>query len=152
MERLIVILICSLFIGFNASSEMLLSKAVIHHTAGYDNSVEEIRKMHVENNGWKDIGYHFVIRKDGTIEEGRSLLMKGAHSPSTKWDKRNRNNWIGIALTGFDEFTDEQYKALAELFIKLDLNYLERHHQDCPGKGFDYNKVMVEVSKLKAKE
>ncbi|MBP9550733.1 MAG: hypothetical protein KBE34_02250, partial [Veillonella sp.] len=30
-------------------------------------------------NGWAGIGYHFVIRKDGTIERGRPLSVVGAH-------------------------------------------------------------------------
>lgn len=31
-------------------------------------------------NGWAGIGYHFVIRKDGTIERGRPLSVVGAHA------------------------------------------------------------------------
>ena len=33
----------------------------------------EIRRWHVEERKWKDIGYHAVIRRDGTVEPGRDL-------------------------------------------------------------------------------
>ena len=34
--------------------------------------VEDIRKWH-KDKGWKDVGYHAVIRTDGTVEYGRPL-------------------------------------------------------------------------------
>ena len=42
---------------------------VLHHTGGadIDASAEEIDQWH-KNDGWVGIGYHYVIRKDGTIE------------------------------------------------------------------------------------
>ena len=45
---------------------------VIHHVGNTnrDVSAAEIDRWH-KNNGWAGIGYHFVIRKDGTIERGR---------------------------------------------------------------------------------
>ena len=144
MKTLFITLICSLCFTRYVNGEMLLNKAVVHHTATSDVSVEVIRKNHIEVNEWRDIGYHFLIRKDGTIEKGRDLNMKGAHA-------KGRNNWIGIALTGYDEFTDEQYEALAKLSIELKLNYLEPHHEECPGKGFSWVRLMEEQSKLNVK-
>ena len=41
--------------------------------ATMDIGVEEIRRWHVEERGWDDIGYANVIRRDGTIELGRDL-------------------------------------------------------------------------------
>ncbi len=46
-------------------------------------TASEIRSMHVRpksqgGNGWSDVGYHFIIRTDGTIEEGRPLTRMGA--------------------------------------------------------------------------
>ena len=32
--------------------------------------IEVIRDWHVNGNGWSDVGYHFFIRKDGTVEDG----------------------------------------------------------------------------------
>jgi N-acetyl-anhydromuramyl-L-alanine amidase AmpD len=43
-----------------------------------DIGVDQIRKWHTEDNGWLDTGYHFVIRRDGTIERGRPHWAIGA--------------------------------------------------------------------------
>jgi len=137
---IILSIITTIISGTTINAEMLKNKAVLHHTVSPDWSVERIRKIHMEENGWKDVGYHYIIRADGTIEEGRDINTIGAHA-------KGRNNWIGIALTGYDEFTDAQYKSLAKLFNELDLQYLEPHHEDCPGSNFDYNKLMEEIIK-----
>jgi len=121
------------------NATMLQNKAVLHHTASHDVSAKIINEWHNER-GFDGIGYHYIIRADGTIEKGRDINTTGAHA-------KGRNNWIGIALTGYDDFTDAQYKALAKLFNKLDLQYLEPHHEDCPGNSFDYNKLMEEIIK-----
>ena len=38
----------------------------------HDN-ISTMRKWHLEDRGWSDVGYHFLIRKNGTLEEGRPL-------------------------------------------------------------------------------
>jgi N-acetylmuramoyl-L-alanine amidase len=57
-------------------------------------TVKEIRKWHVKGNGWDDIGYHFVIHQDGTIERGRHIGKVGAHT----WG--NNHGSIGVAYCG----------------------------------------------------
>ena len=59
---------------------------VIHHVGGTkrDVSAEVIDGWH-KNNGWAGIGYHFVIRKDGTIERGRPMDILGAHCYDHNW-------------------------------------------------------------------
>jgi N-acetylmuramoyl-L-alanine amidase len=55
---------------------------ILHYTAtppGMDIGVNEVRQWHVEERGWSDIGYHYLIRIDGTIEVGRPLEDIGAH-------------------------------------------------------------------------
>ena len=47
--------------------------------AEMDIGAAEIRKWHTEDNGWDDIGYHYVIRRDGILENGRDTKMQGAH-------------------------------------------------------------------------
>lgn len=54
---------------------------VVHCSAtpeGRDVAAATIRTWHLAK-GWADIGYHFVIRLDGTIEAGRPLAKAGAH-------------------------------------------------------------------------
>lgn len=109
-------------------------KAVIHHTATEDFGIDTFRKHHIENNGWLDIGYHFLIRADGSVEEGRPMTKPGAHA-------KGRNNWVGIALTGRDTFTEEQELALIQLLLDLETTYIERHHEYCPGPGLDVQAI-----------
>jgi len=117
---------------------MELTRAVIHHTAGSnetdrDLTVEEIDRYHKEK-GWDGIGYHLLIRKDGEICKGRDINTKGAHAVG-------RNDYIGIALTGYDTFTKEQIASLKELIVKLGIKHIERHHELCPGAGFDIEEI-----------
>lgn len=89
---------------------MRLLKQIIVHCAdtpsSMDIGVEEIRKWHTEERGWSDIGYHYVIRRDGKLEEGRPLDRYGAHCSG-----QNRDS-IGICLVGRDAFNTEQYESL----------------------------------------
>ena len=55
--------------------------------------VKEIRSWH-KAKGWSDIGYHFVVRRDGRVEKGRPITQTGAHVQG--W---NTNN-VGICLEG----------------------------------------------------
>jgi N-acetylmuramoyl-L-alanine amidase len=82
---------------------------------------KDIRAWH-KAKGWADIGYHFVIKRDGTVEKGRPLTQTGAHVAG--W---NQNN-IGICLVGGigaeswapeNNFTREQWRALKPLVAQL---------------------------------
>lgn len=74
-------------------------KGIVLHTVGVrgDTTAAAIRRYHMapppNGNGWADIGYHRVIRKDGTIEPGRALWMTGAHT-------QGANDTLGICVTG----------------------------------------------------
>lgn len=75
-----------------------------------DVSAATIRKWHTEDRGWRDIGYHFVIRKSGNIELGRPLEDSGAHVAG-----RNKTS-IGICLAGgyggICDYTPAQWRSL----------------------------------------
>ena len=77
-----------------------IKKIILHCTAtreGKDYSAETIREWHMsEPRMWSDIGYHFVIRNDenGTIERGRPVEKKGAHTLGENSDS------IGIVYVG----------------------------------------------------
>ena len=51
-------------------------------------------------NGWSDIGYHYIITKDGAVHSCRPEAKKGAHCP--KMNSRS----IGICFTGDKKFTE----------------------------------------------
>ena len=85
--------------GFNFITKIImreLKEIILHCTAtkeGQDYSVEQVRKWHLDR-GFNDIGYHFLIRLDGTVEAGRPLETVGAHC------KGHNANSIGIAYVG----------------------------------------------------
>lgn len=58
-----------------------IDEIIIHCTAtpeGRDVSVDTIRGWHI-GQGWKDIGYHWVVRLDGTVKPGRPEAQVGSH-------------------------------------------------------------------------
>jgi len=74
-----------------------INKIIVHCTAtpeGRDVSVDEIRRWHVEDRNWSDIGYHWVITLNGTLEEGRPEYRNGAHA------KGFNKNSIGVCYVG----------------------------------------------------
>jgi len=77
-------------------------------------SVDDIRKWHVEENGWSDIGYHYVIYRNGDVKQGRSVSIIGAHCRGQNKDS------IGVCLIGRDDFTPYQKQALNNLYTTLD--------------------------------
>jgi len=144
MNKLIAVLfiLCVVAVVYTCvecrAEEMDLTKAVIHHTASGDVSANEIDYWHRER-GWKMIGYHYVIRYDGTIEAGRPITMQGAHT-------KGRNHYIGIVLTGYDEFTVQQLFALKNLLKRLEITHIERHHNLCPSDGLNVEEIQEELN------
>lgn len=115
-----------------------ITDLIIHCAAtppDMDIGAEEIDQWHRER-GWSGIGYHFVIRRSGLVEEGRDIETIGAHV------RGHNDNSIGICLVGgkdqFD-FTMAQMKSLDTLVHSLLRDYPDaavRGHQE-----FDENKA-----------
>lgn len=62
-------------------SKRRIDYIAIHCTAtpeGQNLTVEQIRKQH-KKQGWSDIGYHYVVYRDGTVNVGRDVNIAGAH-------------------------------------------------------------------------
>lgn len=106
--------------------------------------VKEIRMWHKQQ-GWLDVGYHYIVRRDGTIEEGRPFDVIGSHV--AKYNSIS----IGVCLiggvpednvNGFEaNFTDNQMEALGVIVGELRTQYpkakvVGHHHLDskkaCP--------------------
>lgn len=124
-----------------------------------DASVESIRLYHQEHNGWKDIGYHFVVRRDGRVEQGRELAQVGAHVV------RFNDESVGICVSGhgdLEDFTPQQHHALsalcAQLCVSLGLppdsvighHEADEHgappvHKTCPGAKVSMARVRANV-------
>lgn len=62
--------------------------------ASSDARVEAIRQMHIKERGWRDIGYHWLIDRDGTVLPGRKETEIGAHVAG------HNSGTIGISLFG----------------------------------------------------
>jgi len=74
-----------------------INKIIIHATAsreGQEQTVEQIREIHIKERHFKDIGYHYVIYLDGSIHEGRPIEKIGAHCKGHNVDS------IGISYVG----------------------------------------------------
>lgn len=95
--------------------------------ADMDIGAAEIREWHL-NNGWIDIGYHYVIRRDGTLEPGREIFEPGAHV------RGHNQESIGICLVGGavrrggklepqDNFTRQQRDKVFDVVEALSVLY-----------------------------
>lgn len=100
-----------------------ITHLVVHCSATRANSdigAREITLMH-KKRGFRTIGYHYVIRRDGTVETGRKLEEAGAHV-----EGHNRNA-VGICLVGGLDaanrpqfnYTEAQLVSLRNLLTKL---------------------------------
>lgn len=95
--------------------------------------------MHLQR-GFIDVGYHFVIKRDGTIQEGRSLDRQGAHVSGYN------HLSVGVCLIGGvteddvnvaeNNFTEAQFASLRGLLTKLKANHFPPAeilgHRDLP--------------------
>lgn len=100
---------------------------IIHCSAtpeGRDVSTETIKQWHL-NRGWSDIGYHFIIELNGTVNIGRPIERSGAHA------RGYNSTSIGICYVGGcdkdmkpkDTMTEEQFNACMALIIDLQSSY-----------------------------
>lgn len=120
-----------------------INEIIVHCTGTRPDSsttVEVVRKYHIQHNGWRDIGYHFLIYTDGTVHKGRPISQVGAHCSG------HNTNTIGICYVGgksvlnaaVDTRTPAQKQALRNLIATLkavypSINKVSSHH--------DYNKA-----------
>lgn len=103
-------------------------KKIIVHCAdtpeGRDDRAADIRRWH-KAQGWNDIGYHYVVDLDGTIEPGRPIEKAGAHCTGHNADS------IGVCYIGGcdkkmqpkDTRTDAQKASLLLLLKYLVAKY-----------------------------
>ncbi|WP_169712676.1 peptidoglycan recognition protein family protein [Epilithonimonas caeni] len=100
---------------------------VLHNSGnGMEPTIQKLYNKHVVENGWEDIGYHYLIgrksKSESNIYEGRPLVFKGSHG--SKYNSKK----IGILIEGDfeyqwwdkdDDLENEQIKLLAKLIYKL---------------------------------
>lgn len=144
---------------------MKIDTIVLHYSATYADqnlTVKDIDKMH-RARGWQGVGYHYVIRRDGVVEQGRPENVVGAHVGGQNTGK------LGICcIGGLDRATgpnkgiDNRTPAQIESQIRLIRSLLKKYpgarvvgHRDlaptqCP--GFDVRSWWAKVQKKTASE
>ena len=133
---------------------------VVHCAAtqpSQDNGAYDIDRWH-RAQGWAEIGYHKVIRRDGTIEPGRVEHAAGAHVQGYN------SNSVAVCLAGGvaedgvtpeDNFTKEQALSLVVVLKEWQAKYPKaviQGHRDFPGvkkacPSFDVKKWWAAVNK-----
>ena len=124
-------------------SSRQIKEIIVHCTAtraGGDCTVEDIRRWHRQQ-GWSDIGYHYVVYRDGSVHEGRNVNIAGAHC-------LGHNTYsIGVAYVGgvardgktpADTRTVAQAEGLERLMVELRRMYPQAHifgHRDFARKA-----------------
>lgn len=117
---------------------------VIHCSAtppSMDIGVQEIDRWHRQK-GWQGCGYHYVIRRDGSIETGRPDDVIGAHVAN------HNHNSLGICMVGGvaekdkvtpeNNFTEAQFASAQALISRMRAKYPEakvRGHRDFAKKA-----------------
>lgn len=135
-----------------------INEIIVHCTAtpplwrdnkSTSSKVAEVKRWHVSSppvgRGWRDIGYHFLIDRDGTVANGRPVAQVGAHTLG------HNQGTIGVALFGghgssandrfADNYTPAQDEALRDLLevfsVKYPIKKISGHNEyaakACPG-------------------
>lgn len=68
---------------------------VVHHSASSPTTTPvDIRRWHVQENGWDDVGYHWLITSLGILVQARPIIYQGAHA------RGFNNGTLGVCLIG----------------------------------------------------
>ncbi|ADQ04412.1 N-acetylmuramoyl-L-alanine amidase family 2 [Caldicellulosiruptor owensensis OL] len=124
---------------------------VLHHADASKATVQDIHRWHLQK-GWAGIGYHFYVRKNGEVYEGRPIATIGAHC-------LGHNSWsVGICAEGkynSEIMPPKQKQALIEL-----INYVKKLYPaakvvghrnlmatDCPGENYPLSEFKSQFNK-----
>ena len=131
---------------------------VVHHNGVPGRTIEDIRRTHVQERGWRDIGYNRVIEEDGQDKPGRPEAQAGAHVTGLN------HNSLAVCVVGngnVQDFNPAQYRSLVDRLsmwcIEHDLDpmtailgHRETKHlvkpsqatkKTCPGKKVSMDKI-----------
>jgi N-acetyl-anhydromuramyl-L-alanine amidase AmpD len=124
---------------------MDLHTCVVHHSGSKYDTFDSMLAYHTapkpDGNGWEDIGYHFVIERDGVLNYGRPLPRQGAHA----YPNAGR---IGVCVVGDNTdltatWTPKQVATLQKLWLSIQMLWptiellghreAQPNHTACPG-------------------
>lgn len=121
------------------------TRIILHHAAASKCTAQQIHSWHLAN-GWVGIGYHFLVRKDGSVYRGRPEDTVGAHAGNNNYDS------IGICFEG--NFMTETMPIIQKWAGQELVQYLKdkygiskvQKHSDvnatgCPGTHFPFASI-----------
>lgn len=125
------------------------TKKCIFHNSGTTvrQAIEIIHNYHKNSRGYAGIGYHFYIRRDGSIYRGRDENMQGAHAYGANSDS------IGVCFEGNlneEYLTKEQIESGRDIVTYLrerygDIEFTEHRrvcNTSCPGRNFNIDELV----------
>lgn len=122
---------------------------ILHHAAATSCTAEDVHLWHV-GNGWAGIGYHYLVRKDGTIYRGRPEDTVGAHAYGAN------SHSIGVCFEGNYQVEQSMPAAqlaagqalVADIKRRWGITKVIGHKDvagsttDCPGKYFPFAAIV----------
>lgn len=130
----------------NMDTRTKTERIILHHADASSCTPEQIHQWHLSR-GWAGAGYHFLVRKDGTIYRLRPEDKVGAHAYGSNY------NSIGICAEGeymTETMPDEQKNAIVELIKylqnKYNINIIQKHKDvcatSCPGDNYPFDEIV----------
>jgi len=140
---------------------------VVHHTAtSLAWTVEDLRRLHVDERGWKDIGYHWVVRMN---EQSRAVTEQGRPQDGDEhlepWEygahvRGSNSKSLGIAVVGnYSEYPmaplvlKELLATLTKLCLHLELDPSSaiRGHNEMPDTATECCGTLVDMEEIRHK-
>lgn len=127
------------------SNRKTTRRIILHHAEAVSCTAEDIHRWH-KANGWSGAGYHFLVRKDGSIYRLRPEGMVGAHASGSNSDS------LGVCFEGA-YMTETMPRAqidtgmalVAHLKGKYGVSAVQAHRDvcstDCPGVNFPFAEI-----------
>lgn len=128
------------------SNRKSTNRIILHHAESKSCTADDIHSWHLKK-GWSGIGYHFFVRKDGSIYRGRPEEVVGSHAKGSNSDS------IGICFEGSymtETMGQTQINAGRELVSYLKKKYgiskVQKHKDvcstNCPGTNFPFDQIV----------
>jgi N-acetylmuramoyl-L-alanine amidase len=125
------------------SNQRPIDSIIVHCSDSADDQTwidaAEIGRWH-KARGFRTIGYHFVIKKDGTVEIGRALNSAGAHCKGFNLFS------VGVCWVGRHDCNPRQRAALVKLLKDLLKQFKLSEAQIYGHSHFDPNKTCPNIS------
>ena len=134
--------------AYSLSSRSSTSNFILHHAAIATASAQDIHRIHRYSNGWNGIGYHYYVRKNGSVYRGRPEYALGGHTEGMN------SSSIGACFEGNFEteyMSPAQLEAGKQLVAYIRSRYpsirVTRHRDHnataCPGRNFPYSQMLT---------